>query len=167
MYRAGFYRGGPVMMMLISGIDQALWDIFGKWVGLSVHQLLGGACRDKVRVYGGCGGAEPSEIRESARACVEAGFTAMKFCPCDATKIVDGLDVLKKVEARVTAAREGAGDADVALDFHRPKSTEGAAFAGALVSRWRRVRGAKAEPPAGTWTAAVAGAYCGAEAVTV
>lgn len=118
MYRAGFYRGGCVLMSAISGIDHALWDIFGKSVGLPVHQLLGGACRDKVRVYGGCGGTDPAEIRESARACVEAGFTAMKFCPCDTMEIVDGLDVLKKVEARVAAAREGAGDADVALDFH-------------------------------------------------
>ena len=118
MYRTGFYRGGPVFMSAISGIDQALWDIFGKSVGLPIYQLLGGSCRDTVRVYGGCGGSDPSEIRESARKCVEAGFTAMKFCPCDETEIVDGVGVLKKVEARVAAAREGAGDADVALDFH-------------------------------------------------
>ncbi|MCP4640746.1 MAG: D-galactonate dehydratase, partial [bacterium] len=118
MYRAGFYRGGPVLMSALSGVDMALWDIFGQSAGLPVYQLLGGKCRDKVRVYGGCGGDEPAKIRESARACVESGFSAMKFCPVDATEIVDGLDVLKKVEARVAAAREGAGDADVALDFH-------------------------------------------------
>lgn len=118
MYRAGFYRGGPVMMSAISGIDQALWDIFGKSAGLPVYQLLGGACRDTVRVYGGCGGETPEAIRDSARACVEAGFTAMKFCPCDPMEIVDGLDVIKKVERRMAAAREGAGDADIALDFH-------------------------------------------------
>ncbi len=118
MYRAGFYRGGPNMMSAISGIDQALWDIFGKSAGLPVYKLLGGACRDKVRVYGGCGGSEPAEIRESARKCVEAGFSAMKFCPVDAMEIVDGLDTIKKVVARVGAAREGAGDADIALDFH-------------------------------------------------
>ncbi|MBI4556662.1 MAG: galactonate dehydratase [Candidatus Hydrogenedentes bacterium] len=118
MYRWGFYRGGPVLMSALSGVDHALWDIFGKSVGLPVHQLLGGACRDKVRVYGGCGGSEPAQLRESAQACVAAGFTAMKFCPVDATEIVDGFDVIKKVEARMAAAREGAGDADVALDFH-------------------------------------------------
>lgn len=118
MYRAGFYRGGPVLMSALSGVDMALWDIFGKHAGLSVHQLLGGACRDKVRVYGGCGGSEPAQIRESAKACVEKGFSAMKFCPVDATEIVDGIDVLKRVEARVAAAREGAGDADIGLDFH-------------------------------------------------
>lgn len=118
MYRAGFYRGGPVLMSALSGVDMALWDIFGKAQNLPVHRLLGGPCRDKVRVYGGCGGDEPSVLRERAAACVEAGFSAMKFCPVDATETVDGLDVLKRVEARVAAAREGAGDADVALDFH-------------------------------------------------
>ena len=118
MYRSGFYRGGPVLMSALSGVDMALWDIFGKFADLPVHQILGGACRDRVRVYGSCGGSDPAQIRESARAAVEAGFTAMKFCPVDATEIVDGLDVLKTVEARVAAAREGAGEADVALDFH-------------------------------------------------
>ncbi len=118
MYRCGFYRGGPVLMSALSGVDMALWDIFGKSLGLPVHRLLGGPCRDAVRVYGGCGGGEPEAIREQARRRVEEGFSAMKFCPVDAVDIVDGLDVLKKVEARVAAAREGAGDADVALDFH-------------------------------------------------
>jgi len=118
MYRCGFYRGGPVFMSAISGVDMALWDVFGKVTALPVHQLLGGACRDRVRVYGGLGGDDPAAIREKARECVERGFTAMKFCPVDATETVDGLDVLKTVEARVAAAREGAGDADVALDFH-------------------------------------------------
>ncbi|HEO71660.1 MAG TPA: galactonate dehydratase, partial [Candidatus Hydrogenedentes bacterium] len=118
MYRCGFYRGGPVLMSALSGVDMALWDIFGKSVGLPVHRMLGGPCRDEVRVYGGCGGSEPAEIREQAAACVSRGFDALKFCPVDATEIVDGLDVLKRVEARVAAAREGAGDADIGLDFH-------------------------------------------------
>jgi len=118
MYRAGFYRGGPVLMSALSGVDMALWDIFGKMQGLPAYKLLGGACRTKVRIYGGCGGTDPAELRESARACVERGFTAMKFCPVDATETVDGLDVLKRVEARVAAARDGAGDADIGLDFH-------------------------------------------------
>jgi len=118
VYRAGFYRGGPVLMSALSGIDQALWDILGKSLDRPIYKLLGGACRDKVRVYGGCGGSDPSELRESARKCVAAGFTAMKFCPCDQMEGVDGLDVIRHVESRVAAAREGAGDADLALDFH-------------------------------------------------
>lgn len=118
MYRCGFYRGGPVLMSALSGVDMALWDIFGRAAGLPVYRLLGGACRDRVRVYAGCGGSDRSQLRDSARACIEKGFTALKFCPVDATDIVDGIDILKKVEARVAAVREGAGDADVALDFH-------------------------------------------------
>src|SRR3990172_10525173 len=53
MYRGDFYRGGPVLTSAISGVDQALWDILGKSLGQPVHQLLGGRCRDKIKVYAG------------------------------------------------------------------------------------------------------------------
>ena len=62
LYRAGFYRGGGVMMSAISGIDQALWDIKGKKFGVPVYELLGGACRDKMRVYSWIGGDRPSDV---------------------------------------------------------------------------------------------------------
>src|SRR5437763_16133358 len=52
IYRHGFYRGGPVLTAVLSGIDQALWDIKGKALGLPVHELLGGPTRQKIRVYG-------------------------------------------------------------------------------------------------------------------
>ncbi len=118
MYRAGFYRGGPVLMSAISGIDQALWDLFGKYAQLPVYQLLGGRCRESIRVYGSCGGDTPDTIFGSARTGIEDGFTALKMCPVDAMEIIEGLDVLHQVEARVAAMREGAKDADIALDFH-------------------------------------------------
>src|SRR5918911_708048 len=51
IYRSAFFRGGPVLMTALSGIDQALWDIAGKQFGVPVHQLLGGAVRDRIRVY--------------------------------------------------------------------------------------------------------------------
>ena len=51
MYRGGFYRGGPILMSAIAGIDQALWDIKGKYHDAPIHQLLGGRVRDKMRVY--------------------------------------------------------------------------------------------------------------------
>ena len=51
LYRGGFYRGGPVLMSAIAGIDQALWDLKGKRYGLGVHQLLGGAVRNRIQVY--------------------------------------------------------------------------------------------------------------------
>src|SRR5690554_1410835 len=52
MYRGTFYRGGPVLVSAISGIEQALWDIKGQYYGLPVHEMIGGACRDKIRMYG-------------------------------------------------------------------------------------------------------------------
>ncbi|MBV5337256.1 MAG: D-galactonate dehydratase, partial [Deltaproteobacteria bacterium] len=60
MYRGGFYRGGPILMSAIAGIDQALWDIKGKALNAPIYQLLGGACRDSIRVYSWIGGDHPS-----------------------------------------------------------------------------------------------------------
>ncbi len=68
MYRHSFWRGGPVLMSAISGIEQALWDITGKAAGLPVYALLGGACRDRIRLYAnGPRGTSPDEYAESAR----------------------------------------------------------------------------------------------------
>src|SRR6185369_1625624 len=58
IYRHGFYRGGPVLTAVLSGIDMALWDIKGKALGLPVCELLGGPTRNKIRVYGGRGDVE-------------------------------------------------------------------------------------------------------------
>jgi len=119
MYRGDFYRGGPVLSSTISGIDQALWDISGKVAGLPVHQLLGGRCRDRIKVYCGAGGNSPSEIKDSFRQAYEKGYRAAKFCPVDATEMLDGLDVIRGVYRRVHAAREAVpDDFDVLLDFH-------------------------------------------------
>ena len=51
MYRGSFYRGGPILMSAIAGVDQALWHINGKHLGVSVHELLGGPVPDLIRVY--------------------------------------------------------------------------------------------------------------------
>jgi hypothetical protein len=52
IYRHAFYRGGPILTSALSGIDQALWDIKGKLLGVPVYELLGGPTRDRVRIYG-------------------------------------------------------------------------------------------------------------------
>lgn len=67
MYRAGFYRGGPILMSAIAGIDQALWDIKGKYYNAPIYQLLGGKARDKMKVYSWIGGDRPAEVGEAAR----------------------------------------------------------------------------------------------------
>ena len=51
IYRHAFYRGGPILTSALSGVDQALWDIKGKALGVPVYELLGGPTRDRVRVY--------------------------------------------------------------------------------------------------------------------
>ena len=66
LYRAGFYRGGPVIMSAISGIDQALWDIKGKYYNAPVYELMGGRCRDKMKVYSWIGGDRPSDVAAAA-----------------------------------------------------------------------------------------------------
>src|SRR5213083_1327839 len=70
MYRHAFYRGGPILTSAISGVEQAMWDILGQSLGVPVYQLLGGACRDRIRVYAHCGGKSPPECAANARAMV-------------------------------------------------------------------------------------------------
>ncbi|MGC0141954.1 galactonate dehydratase [Pseudactinotalea sp. Z1732] len=119
MTRSGFYRGGPVFSSAVSGVDQALWDIRGKELGVPVHDLLGGAVRDKIRVYGWVGGDNPGGVREAVQAVREAGLTAVKM---NATGPVGHLGTLadtRGVIERAGAAREALGDdGDFALDFH-------------------------------------------------
>src|SRR5579884_2652474 len=147
MYEGGSgYKGGPVKMSAISGIDIALWDIAGKAAGLPIHRLLGGACRDRVKMYRATGGAmpycvepgqpyretgapsrrpgysdDPKVWAEAARTLVqEWGFRCLKVH----FGVGDRLEATSRVEAiaeRFAAVREGAGPGvDVAVDVHNP-----------------------------------------------
>jgi galactonate dehydratase len=119
LYRGAFWRGGPVLNAAISGIEMCLWDILGKSVGAPVWQLLGGAVRERIRVYPHLGGAGPEELAESARRIVARGFSAMKFCPIDRVRSVDRYRIVEEAAARVQAVREAVGsDVDILLDFH-------------------------------------------------
>lgn len=62
MYRCNFYRGGPVLTSAMSGIEQALWDIKGKALGVPVYELLGGAVRDKLQIYAWIMGEGNSDV---------------------------------------------------------------------------------------------------------
>src|SRR5688572_18290928 len=76
------FPGGLVVNAAISGIEHALWDIAGKAAGLPVYRLLGGKCRDKIRVYQSAGGSEPRAVADSAAALVRKyGYTAVKMSP--------------------------------------------------------------------------------------
>lgn len=119
LYRAGFYRGGGVMMSAISGIDQALWDIKGKWFNAPAYQLMGGRCRDKMRVYSWIGGDRPSETGEAARKKMEEGFTAVKMNATEELQFIDSYDKVDAVLERVDAIRRSCGKYfGIAIDFH-------------------------------------------------
>jgi galactonate dehydratase len=119
MTKAAFYRGGPVLSSAVAGIDQALWDILGRSLGVPVHQLLGGAVRDRVRVYGWIGGDEPAEVADAAAAQVEAGLTAVKMNAGGRVGKLPTAAETAGVVDRLAAVREVlGGHRDVAVDFH-------------------------------------------------
>jgi galactonate dehydratase len=122
--KGGFYRGGPVINSAVSGIDQALWDIAGRALGVPVHQLLGGAVRDRARVYGWVHGSEPAELADAARVQVEKGLTAVKMTPSELLAPLDTPAAIQRVIDRVTAVRDAVGpQVDVAIDCHGRFST--------------------------------------------
>jgi galactonate dehydratase len=120
LFRHSFWRGGVIQMTALSGIEQALWDIKGKVAGLPVHQLLGGACRDRVRLYAnGPRGETPEQVAASARAIAEDGFTALKMGPLGPTLPLDGREALRPAVRMVAAVREAVGPAmRIGIDVH-------------------------------------------------
>jgi mannonate dehydratase len=119
-YRNTFWRGGPVLLSAISGIDIALWDLKGKRLGVPVYDLLGGQTRERVRVYTHLNGATDEELCERAIEKVEQGYTALRFVPAlfnaqpwDASKSV-------RATARTMARlRQTVGeDIDLMIDVH-------------------------------------------------
>ncbi len=132
VYRNGFWLqgGGPVMHGAISALDQALWDIKGKLLGAPVYELLGGAMRERIRLY--CNGwsrsiGDPAELGVRAAEEAEAGFTALKFDPFkydaagERTPLVGviGPDLHRLGVERVRAVREAIGpDVDILVELH-------------------------------------------------
>ena len=117
-------RGAMDYHCAISGLEQAMWDITGKAYGAPVHKLIGGACRDKIRVYanGWSGGAPtPGALAERASQVIEMGFTALKFDPIPGPwRTYVGKDVERAAVANVRAVREAVGpDVDILVEMHR------------------------------------------------
>jgi len=119
MYCGGFYRGGPEVMSAISGIDQALWDIKGKFYGAPIYELLGGTCRDRVKVYRWIGGDRPDDLVAQARTALSEGYTAVKMNATDELHYVDSFAKIQTVCERLAALRDAVGyTLDIAVDFH-------------------------------------------------
>ncbi|UVK55340.1 galactonate dehydratase [Mesorhizobium sp. AR02] len=119
MHRGGFYRGGPILMSAIAGIDQALWDIKGRALGVPVHELLGGKLRDSIKVYSWIGGDRPAEVAAGAKEVVSRGFLALKMNGTEELQIVDSHDKIDAAVERVAMVREAVGpNIGIAVDFH-------------------------------------------------
>ncbi|MEY9211307.1 galactonate dehydratase [Thermobifida halotolerans] len=119
MTKASFYRGGPVLSSAVAGLDQALWDIAGRVLGVPVHVMLGGPVRERVRSYGWVGGDEPTQIAEAVAERVEAGFTAVKMNASGRMDPIATPRDIDRVVERAAAARAALGpDRDFAVDFH-------------------------------------------------
>jgi galactonate dehydratase len=121
MYNFTRFPGGLVVNSALSGIEHALWDISGKAAGVPVYMLLGGKCRDRVRVYQSAGGNEPSQVAESAKALVEKyGYTAVKMQPHPrGGNALPYNRVTRAAGQRVKAVRDELGpDVDIGVDIH-------------------------------------------------
>ncbi|OOG58504.1 galactonate dehydratase [Rhodanobacter sp. B05] len=119
MYRGGFYRGGPILMSAIAGIDQALWDIKGKDLNVPVHALLGGPVRERIRVYSWIGGDRPADTAQAAREAVARGFTAIKMNASEELQYVDSHAKVERMLENVQAVRDAVGPhVGLGLDFH-------------------------------------------------
>lgn len=119
MYRGGFYRGGPILMSALAGIDQALWDIKGKYYNAPIYDLLGGRVREKVKVYSWIGGDRPHDVGHEAKKKQDMGFKAIKMNASEEMHYIDSNSKIQEVVERVATVRETVGEEmGIALDFH-------------------------------------------------
>jgi galactonate dehydratase len=115
IYRHAFYRGGPILTSALSGIDQALWDIKGKALGVPVYELLGGPTRNRVRVYA------HARSLENVREQLKAGFTAFKTGPAKKrpARYVETPAQVHYAAEKFAELRKIVGDdVDIGIDFH-------------------------------------------------
>ena len=120
-YDQNFYHGGAHYMSALGGIETALWDILGKSLSQPVHRLLGGAVRDKVKVYRWAGGNNnsPESAAEEASKVVSEGARALKLNACPPLAAIDTYGGIRAAVARARAVREAVGpEIDIAFDFH-------------------------------------------------
>jgi galactonate dehydratase len=124
IYRHAFYRGGPILTSALSGVEQALWDIKGKALGVPVYELLGGPTRDRIRVYAHVGGRPETLRRRHAE-----GFTAFKTGVSRATAsgIVASPAFIEQATENFAGLRAAGGpEAAIGIDFHGAVSPQNA-----------------------------------------
>ena len=125
IYRSAFYRGGNILMTALSGIDQALWDIAGKYHEMPTYKLLGGAVRDRIRVYAHWGiGSMTDEGKADAKERLEmlqkrGGYDAFKTGPGGKWRAHEPPTVIDAFVERAYLMREWVGpDVELCFDFH-------------------------------------------------
>jgi galactonate dehydratase len=119
MYRGGFYRGGPILMSAIAGIDQALWDILGKSMGQPVYKLLGGRLRDRMKTYCWVGGDRPGEIIEGIHRARAMGFDTVKMNGTEEFAMVESHAAVDRALEKFALIRSEFGSTiDFGIDFH-------------------------------------------------
>jgi galactonate dehydratase len=119
MYRGGFYRGGAILMSALAGIDQALWDIKGKVLGVPVYELLGGLVRDRMKCYSWVGGDRPGDIIANIRTLREGGFDTFKMNGTEEMAIIDSAAAVDAAVARIAEIRSAFGnEIEFGIDFH-------------------------------------------------
>ena len=119
MYRGGFYRGGAILMSAIAGIDQALWDIKGKALGVPVYELLGGLVRDRMKTYSWVGGDRPADVIAGIKTLREAGFDTFKMNGTEEMAMLDCATAVDAAVERVAGIRSAFGyDIEFGIDFH-------------------------------------------------
>ena len=134
IYRSAFFRGGNILMTALSGIDQALWDIAGKHYGVPTHKLLGGAVRDRIRVYAHWGiGSLTDEGKARAKERLDSlqkkgGYKVFKSGPGGKWRAHEPPAVIDEFVERAYLMREWVGsDVELCFDFHG-KMTPGLAI---------------------------------------
>lgn len=119
MYRGNFYQGGPVLCSAISGIEQALWDIKGKKYGVPVYQLIGGAAKEKQKVYAWIHGETPEELAADALNRLSEGYHYGKMCICNEMEWICNSARIDKAIAMFATVKEAVGDRmEIGIDFH-------------------------------------------------